>query len=167
MGIGRLLFGFTGRIARGPFAIGLVGVLAVGALAAWAALQGLGLVAALLNPYGLNAGLILFGFWWLVIGVTTWAALSLVVKRLHDRGRSGWWAASTILPLALVALLSWTPLLEGVSVVRWLAAIPAPYAALRALVLIKSGAVLALLLCEGAAVAGASEPNRYGPPVAR
>ena len=39
---------------------------------------------------------------WAVYPVLICAAASVLSKRLHDRGRSGWWAALVLLALALV-----------------------------------------------------------------
>jgi uncharacterized membrane protein YhaH (DUF805 family) len=49
----------------------------------------------------------------LPLTATGWAALALVligavaVARLHDRGRSGWWLAAVIVPVAGALWLAW------------------------------------------------------------
>jgi uncharacterized membrane protein YhaH (DUF805 family) len=42
----------------------------------------------------------------LIGAVAIWIALALIAKRLHDRGRSGWWGAAALLPLVGLALLN-------------------------------------------------------------
>jgi len=78
-------------------------------------------------------------FWWLSIVVwviffaareslalerqaplaTAWAAIALLalgtlaVARLHDRGRSGWWLAAALVPVAGALWLAWELALRG------------------------------------------------------
>jgi uncharacterized membrane protein YhaH (DUF805 family) len=166
MGITHLLFGFRGRIGRQPFVTGVIGVLALAALIAWVPYAGLGMLGAVLGPRGINAAFVLFGVWWIVIGLTAWAVLALMVKRLHDRGKQAWWAILAIVPLTILLVATATPLLEGGNLVRHLGALPLPWYALRWLTTITFGGLFLLLLIEAVALAGRAEPNRFGPPVA-
>jgi uncharacterized membrane protein YhaH (DUF805 family) len=49
----------------------------------------------------------------LPLAATVWAALALAligvlsVARLHDRGRSGWWLATIVVPVAGALWLAW------------------------------------------------------------
>ena len=49
----------------------------------------------------------------LPLAATVWAALALAtvgavsVARMHDRGRSGWWLAAVIVPVAGALWLAW------------------------------------------------------------
>ena len=101
-----LLFSVQGRIDRGAFIAGAVGTVATFALLIYGSEQSLGWMAGVLAPRGINAGLVL-NVIWLVLGLlAVWALIALFAKRLRDRGRSGWWAAAAILPLAALAVLN-------------------------------------------------------------
>lgn len=101
MGLARLLFSFHGRITRGQYWLGgfivaLIGLVALGATSAlveasWRAERG---IAAALASF---AVVYLFSLIFML-----WSGLALQVKRLHDRGRSGWFAA---LPFAVSGLM--------------------------------------------------------------
>jgi uncharacterized membrane protein YhaH (DUF805 family) len=57
---------------------------------------------------------------WFVYPLLWWAAACVVSKRLHDRGRSGWWAALVLVAFALVWPNThgvWT--VFGVAVLVW------------------------------------------------
>lgn len=164
MGLPRQLFDFRGRIGRDEFMVALPCVLAGAAAVAWIAYQSLGWLGATLGPRGINAGLIVFAVWWLALGFVVWTTLALSIKRLHDRDRRGWWAFLAIVPMAIVLVLGSTPLLEGNALVRQLSAIPFPFHAVRALVLIKSSALIAIVLIEGLCFTGRDDGNRFGPP---
>ncbi|MGV8073621.1 MAG: DUF805 domain-containing protein [Syntrophobacteraceae bacterium] len=44
----------------------------------------------------------------MVIGIIiSWLALALLVKRLHDRNRSGWFAATLLIPIANIIFGIW------------------------------------------------------------
>ena len=87
-----LLFSASGRLARTPFLIGCAVLIAVAAIyEVW--------VPALLHW--------LTG--WLVYPALLYMGACVLSKRLHDRGRSGWWAA-----LILFALIAVWPSPHGV-----------------------------------------------------
>ena len=81
----QLFFSSTGRTGRGAFLIAVAVLLAVFA-AYEAAVTGI--------AHGLTA--------WAVHGVLLFAAACVLSKRLHDCGRSGWWAALVLLAFAVV-----------------------------------------------------------------
>ncbi len=101
-----LLFGFHGRIGQVPFAIGLAAVIAVFALGIQGSLAALPWLAEVLAPRGINAGFALNAIWSVLTILLVWSLLALGAKRLRDRGRSPWWAAAAVLPLATLALLN-------------------------------------------------------------
>lgn len=81
----QLLFSSSGRIGRGPFLAAAAGLLAV------------------LTVY--DAAVFGAARWltaWLVHGVLLFSALCVVSKRMHDRGRSGWWSALVLLAFSIV-----------------------------------------------------------------
>jgi uncharacterized membrane protein YhaH (DUF805 family) len=82
------LFSFQGRVGRGGFWLGLL-------LNIVLALVGIGL-AMLIAPvdFGNAAASPSPLFWGLYVVpalVGTWISVAASVKRLHDRGKSGWW----------------------------------------------------------------------------
>jgi uncharacterized membrane protein YhaH (DUF805 family) len=121
----RLLFDGTGRLGRGPFLLAIAILLATFALYE-AAVDGV--------AHGLTA--------WAVHGVLLFAAACVLSKRLHDRGRAGWWAA----PVLLAFVVVW-PEPEGL--IDFLFALPLIWAAV-----------------ELGALPGAPGANRFGPPSA-
>ena len=43
-----------------------------------------------------------------IIGIASiWPSLALVVKRLHDRNRSGWFVATLLIPFANIVFMIW------------------------------------------------------------
>ena len=119
----QLFFSSTGRVGRGSFLLAVAVLLAVFA-AYEAAVSGI--------AHGLTA--------WAVHGVLLFAAACVLSKRLHDRGRSGWWAALVLLAFAVV----W-PAPENV--VDFLFVLPLVWAAV-----------------ELGALQGEAGPNRFGRP---
>jgi uncharacterized membrane protein YhaH (DUF805 family) len=78
----RLLFWFRGRIARGRF---------------WGGTLLLGLAFFVLFVFlktelGERSTLVLYPFFF-------WIAAALMMKRLHDRGRSAWWLFIALIPI--------------------------------------------------------------------
>jgi FAD/FMN-containing dehydrogenase/uncharacterized membrane protein YhaH (DUF805 family)/SAM-dependent methyltransferase len=81
--LGRAFLSFRGRLPRGSF---------------WASFLAAGLACLVVGSFleralGRRASLA-------VLPVLFWAAASLLVRRLHDRGRSVWWLAAALVPLA-------------------------------------------------------------------
>ena len=82
---GLLFLSSSGRLARSPFLVGLAAIMVVLLLfdnAVPLILQGL--TAIIVYP------------------ALLFSSACLLSKRLHDRGRSGWWAALVLLAFALV-----------------------------------------------------------------
>jgi uncharacterized membrane protein YhaH (DUF805 family) len=73
--LGELMFSSTGRLSRAPF-LGAAAVL---------------LVLAAAYEYGLHRGLGLSAGW-IVYPALLFPTACILSKRLHDRGRAGWWA---------------------------------------------------------------------------
>jgi uncharacterized membrane protein YhaH (DUF805 family) len=119
----RLFFSSTGRLGRGPFLVAVAVLLAIFAVYE-AAVSGL--------AHGLTA--------WAVHAVLLFAAACVLSKRLHDRSRSGWWAA----PVLLAFVVVW-PRPEGT--VDFLFALALIWAAV-----------------DLGALPGAAGANRFGPP---
>ncbi len=101
-----LLFGFKGRIGRAPFILALSATAVAFVLLIQAGELSLPAMAAVLAPRGINAALVLNAIEGLIAATAIWIALALIAKRLHDRGRSGWWGAAVILPLTALATLN-------------------------------------------------------------
>jgi uncharacterized membrane protein YhaH (DUF805 family) len=101
-----LLFGFRERIGRAPFILALLATVVAFVLLIQAGELSLPAMAAVLAPRGINAALVLNAIEGLIALVAVWIALALIAKRLHDRGRSGWWGAAALLPLVGLALLN-------------------------------------------------------------
>jgi len=81
-----LLMSSTGRIARVPFLIAGAGLIAITALYESVAGTALHLMTG-----------------WFVYPTILFAAACILSKRLHDRGRSGWWAAPIL--IGIIAIL--------------------------------------------------------------
>jgi uncharacterized membrane protein YhaH (DUF805 family) len=101
-----LLFGFRGRIGRAPFILALSATAVTFVLLIQAGELSLPAMAAVLAPRGINAALVLNAIEGLIAAIAIWITLALIAKRLHDRGRSGWWGAAVILPLTALAILN-------------------------------------------------------------
>jgi uncharacterized membrane protein YhaH (DUF805 family) len=79
MDYARFLFGFGGRLNRGPYLAAQLSLLALwlmiqfqlfGSLSQWESAE------------------------WLIVITLAWINVSTTAKRLHDRNRSGWWAVA-------------------------------------------------------------------------
>jgi uncharacterized membrane protein YhaH (DUF805 family) len=103
-------------------------------------------MAALLAPRGINAALVLNAIQAVLGGIAVWAALALAAKRLHDRGRSGWWGAAAILPLVALAILN-----DALFLVTRTIVLPA---ALQLVILVACGALGVWVLVEAAVLSG-------------
>jgi uncharacterized membrane protein YhaH (DUF805 family) len=119
----RLFFSSSGRLGRGPFLIAAAVLL--GLFGAYEAL----VPRALHGPTA-----------WAVHLPLLFSAACLLSKRLHDRGRAGWWAA----PVLLAFAIAW----------------PSPNVMFGAPAVI----VLAWAAVELGALRSQPQPNRFGPP---
>jgi uncharacterized membrane protein YhaH (DUF805 family) len=93
---GHLLFGFNGRINRAKIWLWIL---------IWIIAWVVGLVAAGIIVYG--TGLVaVFFLIYAVIGIGSFISyLAVVIKRLHDRDKSGWWLLIfVVLPGVLVGI---------------------------------------------------------------
>ena len=122
----QLFFSSSGRVDRGPF------LLAAGVF-----------IAVLALYDGAVFGLARVLTAWLVFSVLLFSALCVVAKRMHDRGRSGWWSALVLLAFCL----AW-PRPDGF--VDFLACLVLLWAAV-----------------ELGVMGGEQGANRYGPPPVR
>jgi len=83
---GEILFSATGRMRQLPFVIASVGLLFV-----------LAFYQALLTTSGLKLAIGLIVYFALV-----YMGACVLAKRLHDRGRSGWWAVIILVAIFMV-----------------------------------------------------------------
>lgn len=119
-----------GTMGRAGFAVGL----AVCFTAFWLGIRGaeaaLPSMAEVLAPRGINAGFALNAIWSVLGLALVWSLIVLGARRLRDVGRSPWWAAAAVLPLATLALLNDAIFLVSRTLVlpplvQWLVAVPA------------------------------------------
>jgi uncharacterized membrane protein YhaH (DUF805 family) len=80
-----LFFSSTGRLGRTPFVIAGAAVLAIAYLYLW-----------------IVPGVVQWFTGWVVYPALLIAGCCLLAKRLHDRGRSGWWAGIVIVAFVAV-----------------------------------------------------------------
>jgi uncharacterized membrane protein YhaH (DUF805 family) len=109
---GRLLFSIRGRISRTEFWVGMTVILAITTLAVLIAGHRTG-VRGLSEFFGIVAVIAL---------ASPFCLVAIVIKRLHDIDRSGWWALALLIPLLLgaVALIAFAGLREeGRIVEEW------------------------------------------------
>ena len=98
----KLLFSYQGRINRSQYWAGGVIVFAVGALLLALLLLPILGAAKDKNAAALVSSLIALGMFLAPLWILcAWCGFALHVKRLHDRGKSGWWALILLIPLAL------------------------------------------------------------------
>lgn len=98
--LGQFLFSLRGRVSRSQFWLGwFAWVLAIH-LALW-----LGIAAGVLTESEVIAGtfLLLWVLFWLV---TLWPSTAVLVKRIHDRDKTGWLVLAYYVPLVLQFVLS-------------------------------------------------------------
>jgi uncharacterized membrane protein YhaH (DUF805 family) len=110
--MGQLLFGFDGRIGRGPFWAGQMVVVVLAALYARYADE----LLVLWIPGSIFMG----SAFALVLALPMlWIQAALTIKRCHDRGKTGFWSMLLLVPvLGLVWLVIDCGLLPGVADVR-------------------------------------------------
>ena len=117
MGVFGLLFGFQGRIKRSQWWLGqlaLLGAVVVvfifwcGALAGWMASKGLTGEKLKEASTGeqLQVATSFIVMFAVIALVVMWMGFALAIKRLHDRGKSGWWVLAYGVPGSLAVLMS-------------------------------------------------------------
>lgn len=180
-----LLFSFGGRIGRGKFWLGVLIQVLIGIAAAvaimflvdWTKVVELGadgqpvLDAAgnvkvdFLSP-ALTPAYIVYGIVTLLI---LWISLAIIVKRCHDRGKSGWWALM-FLPSLLASLytyyLMYTALktTAGTSTEAMTALVLDPqFMAAQAIAGVTGLVAFIWWLVDLGILEGTIGPNRYGP----
>ena len=79
--VGTLFLSPKGRIDRRPFIVGVIVLIAVLALFQWLAVG---------EWWHVPVGWVFYPAW-------VYVAVCVLAKRLHDRGRSGWWAAAILI----------------------------------------------------------------------
>ena len=96
--MGRLLFGFEGRMNRARFWLVALGIFVVEAIA-FAAMGGAALLSAdrerAIAAIGPIAGIVMA----IVLLVAAWISLAVAVKRYHDRDKSAWWLLVLFVPV--------------------------------------------------------------------
>lgn len=120
MGVFGLLFRLNGRITRSQLWLGQLAV--IGALCLIFVIWGLGVATAFSaglkklpqnqqNLAALSAvwGLVLMGG--IAALLSLWMGLALSFKRLHDRGKSGWWILAYGIPSMFAAIAPFPPVL--------------------------------------------------------
>ncbi|WP_169508978.1 DUF805 domain-containing protein [Amorphus coralli] len=80
-------FGFDGRISREPFWLGFLFVTLLASV-----------MLTPFRPQGDDPVMVNLGFLMILV-VALWSELALAVKRLHDRGLSGWLAVLLFVPV--------------------------------------------------------------------
>ncbi|MCB1449543.1 MAG: DUF805 domain-containing protein [Nitratireductor sp.] len=103
--IGWALFGFSGRIARQSYILGVVLMLPLFGI----------VIAQILQVQDNEAGTVFWGLMFIGLCVmSTWSLVALSVKRLNDINRPGWLALVLFIPwlnalavMALMAAPSW------------------------------------------------------------
>ena len=103
----QLLFGFSGRAARLQFWLVLLGATFIfGLFWALVNLRAPPEPGAVPPPRPPGAELLEAMPWVIGIGLI-WPLVAIGVKRLHDRGRSGWWILAALVPVVGWAWLVW------------------------------------------------------------
>lgn len=107
MNFADLFFSFNGRINRGKFWLGMVSLTVLGIICY------LGIVAMFGEPFifaepeqltngadlfTLGSGSSLISYAVLSV-ISTFLSFALMIKRCHDRGKSGWWSLIALIPL--------------------------------------------------------------------
>lgn len=106
-GANQLLFGFQGRAARLQFWLVLIGAACIfGLFWGLVNLQAPPEPGVVPPPPPPGAGLLNAMPWIIGIGLI-WPLSAIGVKRLHDRGRSGWWLLAVAVPVVGWAWLLW------------------------------------------------------------
>jgi uncharacterized membrane protein YhaH (DUF805 family) len=144
MDVNRLFLSFEGRIGRRQFWMGVIVVTAIELLLNWM----LGVPIAS-DPVDFRQRLIQF-----VIGlVALYPTIAIAVKRLHDRGRPGFYVAWLLAALAIFVVGSLYGYFDS----------SAPTGFVRAMVIGFVGLVTLAFLIELGFRRGDPGPNQYGP----
>lgn len=91
-----LFLSLDGRIGRGKFWLGLLGVM-VAAIVLSFLLGMIGLMSV--DETGMPAGA---GYWigvLILMAVTIWPSICIYGKRFHDRDKSAWWVLIGVVPI--------------------------------------------------------------------
>ena len=97
-----LFASFDGRISRQPFWIGFLVLMAANLLT--------NLVIRILFGFGAIGGLLSL----IAALVLAYGAFAVLIKRCHDRGKSGWWSVLAVVPfVGLVWVIVDMGILEG------------------------------------------------------
>lgn len=148
---GHLFFGFSGRISRKPFWIGLIIIVAAGATGIVAVLVVLGALVADTSTEA--AGVIILAPI-LVIGIVmAVSSLAVSIKRLHDRNKSGWWMA------LYYALL----IAQSIAVSSKMMARPGTSGTISIGLALFNFAIVIYYIVELGFLKGKRGPNHYGP----
>jgi uncharacterized membrane protein YhaH (DUF805 family) len=95
MSISKILFSFSGRIPRRTYWLAILGI--------WAALFTFAVVAGLIGR-AMDGGHKSFDSTAMFLGIplyvcALWSTLAVIVKRWHDRGKSGFWVLIWFIPV--------------------------------------------------------------------
>lgn len=131
-------FSFRGRVGRQEYWLTVI--------ATWVLTFAAGTLLPAIGDIGLVLAIPLYV-------LVVWATLAMLVRRLHDRGRSGWWLVLMMGPVAVLGALA-----ELVSIAE-----PEAGQGLRLFTLPFYLWVLIDLGC----LAGKPDVNRFGPPIRR
>lgn len=99
---GHTMFAFNGRINRGKFWLGqVVGLVASYAIMGVGLVFSPGLISAVSNP-AVSPAVSPLTIVCIALGgiLALWISLATMIKRCHDRGKSGWWVLIVLIPLA-------------------------------------------------------------------
>jgi uncharacterized membrane protein YhaH (DUF805 family) len=134
-----LLFTFDGRINRAKFWLGVLFIVLLNIATV--------IVFAILSAAaGENSGLYIGGFVaFIPFVIATIMTFAIVIKRLHDREKSGWWSLVFIVLLNVLSVAG--AALGGIGAVLSLASL----------------AILIWALVELGCLKGTTGPNTYGP----
>ena len=90
MDIAHLLFGFTGRIRRRDFWITFIILSLITSVS----------LGSFIGGFGLHHDMDGSGLLGLVVAVVVaWMQIAILIKRWHDRDKSGWWVLITLVPV--------------------------------------------------------------------
>ena len=131
-------FSFRGRVGRQEYWLMVI--------ANWVVLFAAGTVVVTVGGLGLVVAVPLYG-------LAMWAALARLVRRLHDRGRSGWWLLLMFGPLLVLSFLGAAASVSDEEAGLFFKALTLPFSL--------------WILIDLGCLAGRPEPNRFGPPLAR